>query len=77
MLEKDIGLSRLQESIYESIYTYEISNDLKKALPSLASHYNKSMQCAVNRLTYDYCGNCSNCPITYSYCKDSLLHLLK
>ena len=77
MLEKDIGLSRAQESIYESIYTYEISNDLKKALPILASHCNKSMQCVVNRLTYDYGGNCSNCPITYSYCKDSLLHLFK
>ena len=70
---EDISLSRIQESIH----SYETNNDLKKALPSLASHYNKSIQCVINRLTYGYCGTCSNCPITYSYCKDVLLHLLK
>lgn len=69
---EDISLFRLQESIY----SYEINNDLKKALPSLVSHYNKSIQCVINCLTYGYCV-CSNCPITYLYCKDSLLHLFK
>ena len=73
MLEQDIGLSRLQESIRP----YELNDSLKKALPSLASHYNKSIQCVINRLIYGYCDTCSNCPITYSYCKDVLLHLLK
>ena len=72
MLEQDIGLSRLQESIR----SYELNDSLKKSIPNLASYYNKIIQCVVNRLTYGYCA-CSNCPIPCSYCNDSLLHLLK
>ena len=69
---EDICLSRLQESIH----SYELNDSLKKSVPKLASYYNKTIQCVVNRLIYDYCA-CSNCPITYSYCTESLLHLLK
>ena len=69
---EDIVLSRLQESIR----SYELNDSLKKSIPNLASYYNKTIQCVVNRLTYGYC-NCSNCPITYSYCTESLLHLFK
>ena len=73
MLEiEDIGLSRLQESIR----SYELNDSLKKLIPNLTSHYNKTIQCVVNRLTYGYC-DCSNCPITFPYCNGSLLHLLK
>ena len=77
MLEQDIGLSRLQESIR----SYELKDSLKKSIPNLASYYNKTIQCVINRLTYGYCAcsncACSNCPITYPYCNGSLLHLLK
>ena len=66
---EDIVLSRLQESIR----SYELNDNLKKSIPNLA---NKTIQCVVNRLTYGYYA-CSNCPITYPYCNDSLLHLLK
>lgn len=69
---EDIVLSRLQESIR----SYELNDRLKKSIPNLASYYNKTIQCVVNRLTYGYCA-CSNCPITYPYCNGSLLHLLK
>lgn len=69
---EDIGLSRLQESIR----SYELNDSLKKSIPNLASYYNKTIQCVVNRLTYGYCA-CSNCPITYPYCTESLLHLFK
>ena len=69
---EDIVLSRLQESIR----SYELNDSLKKSVPKLASYYNKTIQCVVNHLIYDYCV-CSNCPITYSYCTESLLHLLK
>lgn len=72
MLEQDVGLYYLQESIC----SYELNDSLKKSIPNLASYYNKTIQCVVNRLTYGYCA-CSNCPITSPYCNDSLLHLLK
>ena len=72
MLEQDIGLSRLQESIR----SYELNDSSKESIPNLASYYNKIIQCVVNRLTYGYCA-CSNCPITYPYCTESLLHLFK
>lgn len=60
----------------ESIRLYELNDSLKKSVPKLASYYNKTIQCVVNRLTYGYC-DCSNCPITFPYCNGSLLHLLK
>ena len=69
---EDICLSRLQESIR----LYELNDSLKKSVPKLASYYNTTIQCVVNRLTYGYCA-CSNCPITYPYCTESLLHLFK
>lgn len=69
---EDICLSHLQESIR----LYELNDSLKKSVPKLASYYNKTIQCVVNRLTYGYC-DCSNCPITFPYCTESLLHLLK
>lgn len=69
---EDICLSRLQESIR----LYELNDSLKKSVPKLASYYNETIQCVVNRLIYGYYA-CSNCPITYPYCNDSLLHLLK
>ena len=69
---EDICLSRLQESIR----SYELNDSLKKSIPNLASYYNKTIQCVVNRLTYGYCA-CSNCPIAYSYRTESLLHLFK
>ena len=69
---EDICLSCLQESIH----SYELNDSLKKLVPKLASYYNKTIQCVVNRLIYGY-GACSNCPITYPCCNGSLLHLLK
>ena len=68
---EDICLSRLQESIR----LYELNDSLKKSVPKLASYYNETIQCVVNRLTYGYC-DCSNCPITFPYSNSSLLHLL-
>ena len=69
---EDICLSRLQESIR----LYELNDSLKKSVPKLASYYNETIQCVVNRLVYGYC-DCSNCPIAFPYCNGSLLHLLK